>query len=69
MFPDQLEALRDEGREGSWLRLRMRLYGEKLCTLIDPVGLHEGNRYFDVVFFKGRFEQLDSIHYYYMLIL
>ena len=60
------EALYDEGRGGSRLRLRMRLYGGRLCTLIDPVGLHEGNGYFDEVYFKSRFEQLDSIHYYYM---
>lgn len=62
------EVLCNVGRIGSWLRLRMRLYGGRLCTLIDPVGLHEGNKYFDV-FFKGRFEQLDAIHYYYMPIL
>ena len=41
----------------------MRLYGERLCALIDPVGLHEDNRYFDIVFFKGIFEQFDSIYY------
>ena len=63
------EVFCDVGRGGSWLRLRMRLYGGRLCTLIDPVGLHEGDNYFDEVFFRGRFEQLDAIHYYYMPIL
>ena len=53
------KALCDEGRGGSWLRLRVRLYGGRLCALIDPVGLHEGNECFDVMFFKGRYEQSD----------
>ena len=47
----------------------MRLYGGRLCTLIQPVGLHEGNKYSEEIFFKGRFEQFDVIHYYYMLVL
>ena len=53
-------ALCDERRVGSRLRLRMRLYGERLCKLIHPVRLHEGDDC-SVVFFNGRFEQLDSI--------
>ena len=53
------KALYDEEREGSVLRLGVRLYGGRLCALIDPVGLHEGNGYFDVIIFKGRYAQLN----------
>lgn len=54
------EALCDEGRGGSRLRLQMRLYGERLCTLIHPGRPHEGDDY-SVIFSYSRFEQLDSI--------
>ena len=46
------KALCDEGRGGSRLRLRMRLYGGRPCTLTDPFGLHEGNGYLMLCFLR-----------------